>query len=572
MTGAAAFGALSADAMGAAVKRLRARAWLPIAFRLSLTGPQPDRLRAAPEDSRAGDVELGEDIYGGRFAFAGTVLEAGARGPWVAPLPASVRFREELEGFSWLRHLGAIDALAPEGIIEAREAARALAAGWIDTRAAFAEPAWSPWVVGRRIFSWLTQARLLSDGADLTWRARFHQSLAQQARYLSGALEMTPPGTARLTAIMGVTLACLALGDGGLRRTRAITALLAELDAQIGDGGGHRSRSPALMCELLADLMTIDGAFRQSHTPIPRALEETIVRLRAALRFFHIGGGRLAAFHGAGREAPQTVLALLAGGQPKDASAIAPHAGYERMSAGATLVVVDCGAAPPFEFAATTHFGALAFELTSDGRPLIVNCGASSVPDEEARVFRTAAAHSTLSFIVAKPAKTATGIALRLLGSRLAGGPRVVEIERHVDETPGAGGQWLELAQDTFALELGRRHMRRLYLSDRGADLRGQDIIEPLPGEIAPSSIPYRLRFHLHPDIEVAMEDGAVRLGVPGGEVWRFRCRGGELALAESIFNGPSGSRNSKQLVVKGEAALEPVSIAWAFRREGQDA
>jgi uncharacterized heparinase superfamily protein len=572
---------LGPEALTAALARMRARAWEPIAFKLSFTGPLPDRLRAFPKNLRGGNLEQGEEIHKGRFAFAGAVLEAQAGSPWTAHMPSSVRFREELESFSWLRHLGAVDRLVPEGVAEVREAARALTENWIDSHGAFAPAAWSPPIVGRRIFSWLTEARLLSDGADLLWRTKFHQSLAQQARYLSSVMEMAPRGLPRLTAVLGVVLGCLSLGDGGPRRARAIHLLIDELNHQILADGGHASRSPALQLEILADLLTLKEGFRQSNTPSVRAIEEAIARMMPMLQFFHVGAGRLAAFHGAGGEAPETVLAVL-GPQPAPSRkpSHAPQSGFDCMSAGETLVLVDSGPTPPLQFAQTAHAGAFAFELASKGQPIVVNCGRSAADDAQARVFRTPAAHSTLSFVGA-PARTATPRE-KTLTARLAGGPREVEITR--GEAPGAerpikylaapppgedsGGTWLELAHNGYGEELGRRHVRRFYLDGQGADLRGEDRIEPiLDGPLVPA-VSYRLRFHLHPGVAAELEEGRVRLALPGGEVWQFRHRGGELVLAESIFNGPDGARATKQIVIKGEAALETISISWAFRRD----
>jgi uncharacterized heparinase superfamily protein len=570
------------DPLTAALGRIRARAWEPIAFKLSLAGPLPDRLRAHPKNLRAGNLEIGEEIHKGRFALAGEVLEAPAGRVWTAQMPPSVRFREELESFTWLRHLGAIDRLVPAGVVEVREAARALTESWIEAHGAFTRSAWSAPIVGRRIFSWLSEARLLSDGADLLWRTKFHQSLAQQARYLSSVMELAPRGLPRLNAVTGVVLGCLSLGDGGPRRARAVQLLNDELSTQILADGGHASRSPALQLEILADLLTLAEGFRQSNTPSPRALEETIARMMPMLQFFHVGSGRLAAFHGAGCEAPETVLAVL-GPQPAPSRrpSHAPQSGFDCMSAGETLVLVDCGPAPPLQFAGTAHAGAFAFELASKGQPIVVNCGRSAADDAQARVFRTPAAHSTLSF-VGTPARTAT-TREKALTARLAGGPREVEVVR--GEAPGAerpvkylaapppgedsGGTWLELAHNGYGEELGRRHVRRFYLDERGADLRGEDRIEPIAEAPMVPAVSYRLRFHLHPGVEAQLEEGRVRLALPSGELWQFRHRGGELVLAESIFNGPGGARATKQIVIKGEAALEAISISWAFRREG---
>jgi uncharacterized heparinase superfamily protein len=454
--------------------------------------------------------------------------------------------------------LGAIDRLVPAGVVEVRERARALTESWIETHGAFTQSAWAPAIVGRRMISWLSEGALLSDGADLLWRSKFFGSLAQQARFLNSVLDLAPAGLPRLSALSGLLLSCLALGDAGPRRARAARLLVEELNAQIRSDGGHISRSPAVQAELVADLLALEDAFRQSHTPCPRALEDTIARMLTMLRLWHTGAGRLAAFNGAGLEAPAGILAILAGEDAKsDARLSARDTGFERLEAGDTILIADCGTLPPLAFTEFAHNGAAAFEFASGGVPIVVNCGRSPANDAQSRVFRAAAAHSTLSFVGA-PQRIATTDAL---AARLA--PAEILARRE----DAQGGAFLEISRELA--DYGRRHTRRLFLDAAGADLRGEDKIEAAAGA---SAAPYRLRFHLHPSIQAELEGSHVELRTGEGEAWQFRCRGGDLALTDSIFNGPAGAVPTKQIVIRGEAGGEPVAVSWAFRRIGAHA
>ncbi|MFO1186918.1 MAG: heparinase II/III family protein [Alphaproteobacteria bacterium] len=275
----------------------------------------------------------------------------------------------------------------------------------------------------------------------------------------------------------------------------------------------------------------------------------------AMLKLWHVGEGRLAAFNGAGLEAPEGVLTILAADMANSAAITsARDTGFERLDAGQTSVIVDCGGEAPIAFAEFAHTGAAAFEFVSGGLPIVVNCGRSQSSGGQARVFRTAAAHSTLSFVGA-PARAATP---DVLASRLA--PAEIEARRE----DAAGGAFLEISR--VIADHGRRHVRRLYLDAAGQDLRGEDKIEPASGADA-SAAQYRLRFHLHPAIVAEPRDGHVELRTSEGEAWQFRCRGGELALTESIFNGAKGALATKQIVIRGEAGGEAVAVSWAFRR-----
>jgi hypothetical protein len=52
--------------------------------------------------------------------------------------------------------------------------------------------------------------------------------------------------------------------------------------------------------------------------------------------------------------------------------------------------------------------------------------------------------------------------------------------------------------------------------------------------------------------------------------VWQFRCRGGRLAIEDSLsVDGEGRPHAGLQLIISGESPADGVSIAWIFRRAG---
>ena len=114
----------------------------------------------------------------------------------------------------------------------------------------------------------------------------------------------------------------------------------------LGDGG-HATRSPEAGVELLFDLLTLDDALGQRGRPSPEALSRAIDRLSSATRFFTLGDGHLAAFHGGETVGPARIAAALAHDDagPRSLNA-APHSGYHKMIGGSIEVIADCGPPP----------------------------------------------------------------------------------------------------------------------------------------------------------------------------------------------------------------------------------
>src|SRR5829696_9275299 len=164
-------------------------------IRLSFIPRRADRLLIAPQDLRTADGTRASEIYAGRFAFAGKVVISDGRSPFEV-VPPSDEWASALLGFGWLRHLRA----AESGITRAN--ARALVDEWMSLQRAGDAAAWRPEIVARRIMSWLSQAPLLLNEADMRFYRRFLRNLTRQVRYLKRAMPAARDGVPRLQAII----------------------------------------------------------------------------------------------------------------------------------------------------------------------------------------------------------------------------------------------------------------------------------------------------------------------------------------------------------------------------------
>src|SRR5690242_13218362 len=63
-----------------------------------------ERLVIAPQELRTADPTRANEIYGGRFAFAGKIVVCDGRSPFELEPPTG-EWAELLLGFGWLRHL-----------------------------------------------------------------------------------------------------------------------------------------------------------------------------------------------------------------------------------------------------------------------------------------------------------------------------------------------------------------------------------------------------------------------------------------------------------------------------------
>ena len=395
--------------------------------RWRFTPAMSDRLLIAPQDLRTADPTRASEIYSGRFAFAGKIVICDGRSPFEIE-PPSEEWSDQLLGFGWLRHLRAAESAIT------RANARALVDEWISLQSAFdAVDGWRPDLVARRIISWLSQAPLVLHEADMRFYRRFLRNLTRQVRYLRRAYKASRDGVPRLQAIMALNYAALCMQNQA-RTLKGVTRLLTdELERQVLPDGGHVSRNPSALIELLLDLLPLRQAFAARNVPPPAALNNAIDRMMPMLRFFRHGDGNFALFNGMGPTRTDLVSTVLAyddaRGQPV---ANAPHSGYQRVQVGDALLIVDAGQPPPLALSYEAHAGCLSFELSSKNHRIVVNCGLPGTSRETWRhVARASAAHSTVIFNDTSSCRFLTAESLRsLLGAPILSGPADVQVSR----------------------------------------------------------------------------------------------------------------------------------------------
>jgi uncharacterized heparinase superfamily protein len=533
------------------------RSWV---YRLQLKGRLPDRIVVNPNDAGPRRLDQADALLRGRFRFAGETVEA-TDGSIFDRTPPSVAWAEALQAFEWLAPLSAA------GGEPARVLATNLVSQWIERHARYSEPAWRADILGRRLTNLFAHSRFILANSDVLWRSKLFVSLREQARMLARISKEAPEGLPRLEAVAAHALSGICLNDNPRRLAGGLERLEAEIASQVFPDGGHASRSPEALLSTYRHLAMMADAIEAAGSSMPPVLHSARDRMAPMLRFFRLGDGALALFNGGGEGDAKVIGALLARdevrGQP---FAFAPHSGYQRLAAGRSLLVLDCGYVPEGGFAKAAHAGCLSFEFSTGNQRVVVNCGAGPVDTNWGGALRATAAHSTVTLADRSMAAVLNGTLAKLLGPRLTGGPASIETNRH--ET--ASGWTVDASHDGYLPLFGIVHQRRLTLSPTGTMLSGIDRLTRTALRRGRENTPFAARFHIHPDIRVSpSQGGGAILKLASGEGWRFQAAGGALSIEESIYVGNGSPRRAEQLVVSGAVRNEPVELGWVFERVG---
>ena len=515
-----------------------------------------------PSGLRPGNALRGESWLAGDYALPGGVVKGLGQLPFEIPAP-STKWRDSLHSFDWLSDVLAI--ADGGGHKTVREAILFWAcAPYIHQRGTM-----HPALVARRLMRWAQALSEVKSGFDGQALAHIHISFSAQLRWLEKLAIHCDDGIDRLHAALGLTLAACALPQQGQSLRYGMDLLSREIRRQILPDGGHASRNPSLLADLLADLIALEAILKARQVELPATIATARTRMQTLLAMLRHKDGHLGVFHG-GLESHKPNLDAVHGKVGKPIS-FAQKSGYQRLEAGQTCLLIDVGDAPRGAHSQAAHAAPLAFEMSHGGDRLIVNCGPNLVHGMEWQLAaRGLAAHSTLAF----DRDVSDPFLRRGLTARLNGDDWHVTNRRVEDKS----GIWLETSHAIFLESHGVRHNRRFFMDAAGEDIRGEDLLLADMNHRPRQGAGFHLRFHLHPKVKASLQSGgdAVLLLTSGGHGWQFRLASeatGTLRIEDSVYMGQSGvPQRSQQIVVQGQLAHGDTLMRWALRYAGRQA
>lgn len=525
---------------------------------LRLKGRYPLKLIAVTDDPFLGDPARGNALLEGKLRFRGeshdVVTLNPAKPEWSKP------FGDYFHSFAWLRDLSTVTTRAV-----AAPVAEALMRKWLDAHAEkVTDPAWRADLWGRRILFWTAHAPLILSSTDLVYRSKVLHTLARGARHLDRTADRVPPGAPRIAAWCGVLGAGLMIPGGDPRRAFGEAGLARAL-AAIGEDGGISGRSPAALLDAIMLLTLLRETYAARRLQPPEVQGRAVSRMVAALLGLCHGDRGLSSWQGGVPVDGDTITGIVAAtGARVRPLRQALEWGYQRLAQQRTVLIMDAAPPPIARVMEGGCASTLAFEFSDGPDRIVVSCGGARgadlrLPAALAEGLRTTAAHSTLVV------DNSNSTAIHPDGT-LGRGVAEMELSRQESDTASR----IEASHDGYVRRHGVIHRRRIALGADGRDVRGEDSLIPAGRRGKPGVVPFAIRFHLHPGVQVSpTADGAgALLRTPSGAAWQFRAGGAALGIEESVWvDGKGIPRESQQLVLIGESPAGGTSISWLFHR-----
>lgn len=361
--------------------------------------------------------------------FAPTPPRAQRAGTWILPARKPVSLIEP-DTFFFLnisRRLGDVGWNGPEvsklwrynqhyfDDLNAEEATMRLSwhqdliAKWVSENPPPTGNGWEPYPTSLRIVNWVKW-----DLSSKALSALAVQSLAVQARWLMKRIEWHLLGNHLFANAKALIFAGLYFdgSDADLWLKTGLDILESEIDEQILADGGQFERSPmyhAIALEDMLDLLNVMRTFSarmpMDHKSVAERLCDRIPGMLRWLEAMSHPDGRIAFFNDAafGIAVEKDELVAYAerlGITPDPLNSTVSYleqSGFVRAQMGPAVLITDIGQIGPDYLPGHAHADTLSFELSLNGRRLVVNSGTSEYGlGSERQRQRSTVAHSTV--------------------------------------------------------------------------------------------------------------------------------------------------------------------------------
>ena len=349
-------------------------------------------------------------IQAGDVRFVDPSIEESCQAPWWAGEIA----RRQIYHANYCDFLN-VDLSAPEDSELLRRATR-IALSWCDQNPHGTEVGWGQFFLSLRIVNWLkylirnaVRAEEMGDGAQID---QMLASLRVQMLSLESRLERELLANHLLKNAKALIFAGTLLNTPESDRWRVLgqRLLREQLAEQILPDGGHIERSPMYHAWILDDLLDIQHLFEFCPPDEPECMAEVSQCVKNMSRY--LGqiihpDGEIPLFNDSQLDVTRPTAQILseAGALAADVSQsrtevnVLPDSGYAiiRDSATQSFLIFDCGPLGPDYQPGHGHSDVLSYELTLNGRRVIVDTGVSSYERSPERHYeRSTAAHNTI--------------------------------------------------------------------------------------------------------------------------------------------------------------------------------
>tara|TARA_X000000950_G_scaffold81422_1_gene102428 strand:- start:8099 stop:9724 length:1626 start_codon:yes stop_codon:yes gene_type:complete len=430
---------------------------------------------------------------------------------------------------------------------------------WVTRNNRYRKESWEFDTTAKRIISWLSNHHLSYNKSNSEYRSIFDYMIQKQTNHLIIEIKKSKNLDDKIVGCSAIILVGLCYKIDKRYLSFGLNLLKKIIRNLLDNEGFIKSRNIKQQIFYLKYLILIKEWFRESQVETPELVEETIYYFGKAYAYFWQNTQVNFLFNGNNITNNKTFDNYLKRLGYKFKSDNKDFGGYTILQNKKICIAMDTGSSPDVKYSKDYQSGALSFEIISNGKKLIGNCGYYKKKDQKLnKLSKSSATHSTLIIDDNSSCKFLKERDRWVLKTGLRVTQKKIIFEKDY---------WrITAAHDGYLKDYKSIHERNIEFYPEKMIFVGNDKIIKRKTK---NNYKFEIRFHLEPNIKLMKtQDKKSILIELDEEGWKFTCDNYDINIDNGLYFGNKHLYvENKNIFVSGISNKSEENIKWEIKK-----
>ena len=430
---------------------------------------------------------------------------------------------------------------------------------WINNNHKYNDKSWNFDLTAKRIIAWLSCHNLCFDDSNEEYKYNFNKIIQKQANHLINEIDNSKFIENKLIGCASIILVGLCYQDEKNYLSFGLTLLKKISKTNFDNYGVPKSRSIKELILYLKYFILIREWFKESQITVPEHLDESIYYLGQGYAFFWKNSGSDLLFNGnnqSNNNEFDNYLKRLGYNFKNDSHELG---GYIILKNKKICLSMDAGSTPSLNYTKDYQSGALSFEVISNGKKLICNCGYFKKSNSKLNhLSKLSAAQSTL---VIDDNSSCKFVNIDKSWS-VKKGLKIIHKDVIFDKN-----YWkITASHDGYLKKYSSVHQREIeFFPDKMSFVGIDKIIKKKTN----NNYKFDIRFHVEPDVKLMKtQDNKTILIELDNEGWKFTCDNYDINIDNGLYFGNKNLYiDNQNIFISGIANNQTEKIKWEIKK-----
>ncbi len=436
--------------------------------------------------------------------------------------------------------------------------AQSIIESWINLNYKYNDKSWNFNLTAKRIIAWLSCHNLTYEDSNEEFKNKFDILIQKQTNHLINEVNRSKIIDDKLIGCASIILVGLCYQDHKKYLPYGSNLLKKISKHTLDNFGFPKSRSIKQLIFYLKYFILIREWFKESQISVPEHIDETIYHLGQGYAFVWQNINSDILFNGNNYSDNKNFDNYLKRLGYKFKNENKDFGGYIVLKNKKICLTMDVGPSPNSSFSSDYQAGALSFEIISDGKKLISNCGYYKKKDHKLNLLSKSTATQNTLIIDDNSSCRFIRVNDSFLINR---GLKILKKKAIFEKN-----YWkIDASHDGYQKKYNIIHEREIEFYPEENTFVGVDkIIKKIN-----NSYKFDIRFHLEPNIKLMKtQDNKTILIQLDDQGWKFTCEKHDINIDNGLYFGNKNFYTSNQnIFISGISNNLNENIRWEIKK-----